>query len=144
MNKLFVSILLAALPVSVLAAGTQAAPPCFQPIKELELTPKIVYPADMGKIMSVQKTKVTGHNDSSMSMLNLELVYTPAITCKFLLGSVEVKDGDGVIVGGSDNAVVINDQLEAGKKRKSGTLIIMHGDVEQVVEINFNSLTCSQ
>lgn len=142
MNKLFVSMLLVALSTSVMAADAQVQFPNSPPTKEI--TPKIIYPADMDRIMSIQKTRITGVSYPTSSLITLELVYTPAITCKYLLGNIEVKDSDGVIVGGSDNAVVINDQLEAGKKRKSGTLIFVHGDVEQVVEINFNSLTCAQ
>lgn len=142
MNKLFVSMLLVALPTSVMAADAQVPFPNPPPTKEI--TPKIIYPADMDRIMSIQKTRITGVSYSTSSLITLELVYTPAITCKYLLGNIEVKDGDGVIVGGSDNAVVIYDKLEAGKKRKSSMRIIMNGDVEQVVEINFNSMTCSQ
>ena len=135
-------MLLVALPTSVMAADAKVPFPNPPPIKEI--TPKIIYPSDMDRIMSIQKTKITGVSYSTFSLITLESVFTPAITCKYLLGNIEVKDGDGVIVGGSDNAFVFTDKLEAGKKRKSSMTINVHVDVEQVVEINFISLTCSQ
>ena len=144
-KKFFVSILLAALPASVLA-GTQATLPAPVPTKVIN--PKVAYPPNLDKIMAIQKTRISGATydaGNSRAMLTLEIVYTPAVTCEnHLQAIIEVKDGEGVNVADDASSTLYFDKPVPGQKKKFPRTIFVNSEAEQVAEINFKSLTCSQ
>lgn len=136
--------MLAALPASVLAA-TQAPFPNPPPTKVIN--PKVAYPPNLDKIMAIQKTRITGatyNADNSRAMLTLEIVYTPTVACENLKAIIEVKDGEGVNVADDASSTLYFGKPVPGQKKKFTRTIFVNTEAEQVAEINFKSLTCSQ